>query len=433
MTEPSKKTPGFFAVDVHQLDQIRAKNLGVEEAAAYLSLMVSTDQSNIISRGGIHSVTEYTGLTRSEAKRAIQRLEQHGLVRSLEVERKRARTVSRYDIPIHDSRKPLAGKERLLVEAIAAGQQPEGKVELNAAQRAKEKGYIEKRSDGWHILEQVNEVAFIPNSFVRVSSGSSPLARLVNNGELGPILLAVELYRLQNLMDDRGVPHEVIRGYFDGQAYPVPSDLLQRHKLHILSPGRVYRDASGKENSLNQSCEPHRFRDYNRDTFWRSLTALKEAHVVEWVVYSANGKPSGDRYAYNRPQRLLGVLRNDRHALSTPESRPAFLAYLVWCVRTAGQAYLNRSLSDLIEEWRRHSPIIAVENASVAHVEGISILRMTHRAATENTRVWYRDLCQECDDALFFIAEAARPSFPQVSALEQRLRGMKTLEEAIST
>ena len=47
------KSKGFFALDVHQFERIRQTGLGVEEAATYLSLLKSTDQSNVVSSGGV--------------------------------------------------------------------------------------------------------------------------------------------------------------------------------------------------------------------------------------------------------------------------------------------------------------------------------------------------------------------------------------------
>jgi hypothetical protein len=43
--------------------------------------------------------------------------------------------------------------------------------------------------------------------------------------------------------------------------------------------------------------------------------------------------------------------------------------------------------NNAIALWQQKSAIYALENASVAHVEGVGILRMTHRAATEKSRV----------------------------------------------
>ena len=154
--------------------------------------------------------------------------------------------------------------------------------------------------------------------------------------------------------------------------------------------------------------------------------------MTEWAVYSANGKPPGnDEYGYNRPQRPLGVLRNGRQVLNTPESRPAFMAFLVYKLKQAN-GQLMESLPQLIEEWQSSGWVFAFENASVSHVEGVSVLRLTHRAATDNTKVWWRDLCEECDKAFFFVEMAARSYFPQISGIIQEIQRTPNFKEAIS-
>ena len=424
------KSKGFFALDVHQFERIRQNGLGVEEAATYLSLLKSTDQSNVVSVGGVNSVQRYSGLTRAEAKKAMRNLERIGLIETLEVERKRARTAPRQNLPIYDSREPLTGKAKAIVQAIQEGRQPSGPSETGAAYRARDKGWIEKRADGWQIIEHSNTVAFIPNSFVQVSEGHSPLYRLMNGGELGPIMLAAELYQLQNLMDERGVPLDMIRGHF--RASEDFSVRFQNHRLHHLRPGRVYQDEETGERKSFDRVYDHRWRGESGTGFWDNLRALDAAHVTEWAVYSANGKPPGnDEYGYNRPQRPLGVLRNGRQVLNTPESRPAFMAFLVYKLKQAN-GQLTESLPQLIEEWQSSGWVFAFENASVSHVEGISVLRLTHRAATENTKVWWRDLCEECDKAFFFVEMAARSYFPQISGIVQEIQNTPNFKEAIS-
>lgn len=423
-----KKASGFFALDVHQFERVRSSGLGVEEAATYMALLVSTDQSNVTSSGGVNSVMEYTGLTRAEVRKAIGHLEGKRLLAPLSVERKRARAVPRYTLPQHDPRGTLGNMERGVVEGIGAGRQPAGKTELNAAQRAQAKGYIEKRSDGWHILEHANEVAFIPNSFVRVREGDSPLRRLVLQGELGPIMLAAELYKLQNLMDERGVPVSALRAYF----YAETETRVGQYRLHRLQPGRTYKDPkSGETLSMASSCNTSRFHDYEQERFWSELRALEAAHVVEWAIYSANGKPSGDRFAFNRPQRPLGALRNGAQRVEAPESIAGLAAYLLHLC-AEGALDPTKGLREIIEEWRATSPVIAIENQSVGHVEGIGILRMTHRAATDNSRAWHRQTVEECRQVLFLAEQVARENFPQALGIFQGLQGQQSLGSAIS-
>ena len=107
------------------------------------------------------------------------------------------------------------------------------------------------------------------------------------------------------------------------------------------------------------------------------------------------------------------------------------MSYLVAHLHeSAGQ--ITKSLPQLIEEWRNSSPVIVIENASVSHVEGVSVLRMTHRATTKNAKVWFRDLCQECDSAFFFLETIAQSYFPEIYGIVREIQNTPDFTEAIS-
>ncbi|WP_192931275.1 hypothetical protein, partial [Gemmobacter serpentinus] len=71
------------------------------------------------------------------------------------------------------------------------------------------------------------------------------------------------------------------------------------------------------------------------------------------------------------------------------------------------------TVEEMGQWWRDYSPIIAVENAHVPHVEGVGILRMVCRASTENTAQWFRDRLKEQDEALFFLDGVRKAAFPE--------------------
>lgn len=422
-----KKAKGFFALDLDQFLQIGRVNLGIEEAATYLALMKGTDESNSISRGGIHSIMEYTGLSRSEAKRAVDHLERHRLVSKVDVERARARTVPRYILPAHEPRKPLAKAEADVLALIGSGQQPQSKTEVNAAYRAEQKGWVEKQSQGWAPLPASRRVAFIPNNFVHADGWQSPLKRLVQIGEIGPTLLAAELYHKQDLMNERGVPLASIRTYFHSTNSQTLGLNPSGYRMHELEMGR---DHDNGEGSFTQSYIPSHF-THDNETFWASLSALDKAHITEWAIYSANGKPSNE-FEHKRPQRPLGVLRGSKQVHSTPEASPAFVAYSMLLEQKRRPGEELPELDQMIRDWREQSPIIAIEEAHVPHVEGVGILRMVNRAATENTAQWYRDLHKECRDHLFFLQSAMKSAFPHMPDIEQQYAQNSDTDPAIS-
>jgi hypothetical protein len=242
-------------------------------------------------------------------------------------------------------------------------------------------------------------------------------------------MLAAELYELQNLMDDRGVPLDIIRGY--AHSVPHPPCNLREHTLHAMLPWREYVSAESRKREMLNWGHDHRWRSGD-EAFPENFRALEANQIVEWTVYSANGKPpANDIYGYTRPQRPMGVLRDGRQVLSTPESRPAFMATLLLRLALAG-GHVTETPAQLITDWRNDSPINAVESNLVSHVEGVSILRMSERAATENAKVWYRELCQECDRTCEFIAAAAKRYFPQAAELFTRVGKAKNMWDVVA-
>lgn len=426
-----KKSKGFFALDVDQFFKIQDKGLGIEEAATYLALMKGTDQTNTISRGGVNSVMEYTGLARSEAKRAIDNLARVELVEKLDVERARAKTVPRFKLPLHEGRTPLTALEASVVVEIEAGRQPTTTKDKNTAFRAQQKGWIEKLSTGWAAVPASPRIAYVPNMFVDIPGQTSPLGRLVQIGETGPVMLAAELYHKQDLMNERGVPTSEISAHYRSISSTMAGSSPSGFRLHYLVAGKRYTE-KGEENSFEKLYQPKGFR-HKKDAFWGDLKALDAAHVTEWAIYSANGKPNG-KYAFNRPQRPLGVMRNGKHVRNTPEADAAFVSYMMWREQeriSKGSGAFDAE--EMGQFWRDHSPIVAVENAHVTHVEGIGILRMVYRADTENTAQWFRDRHKERRESLFFLDGVRKAAFPENISIQMDSEKVRKTSLAISS
>lgn len=428
--ETAKKGKGFFALDVVRFFKIRDAGLGIEEAAAYLALMKGTDQSNVLSRGGINSVSEYTGLTRFEAKRAVGNLARAGIIEALDVERARARTVPRYRLDPHETRAALSDVEAEVVAEVELGNPVHGSRESSAAYRAAQKGWIERRGDGWAIVPRSPAVAFVPNLFVQMSGQVSPLARLVQIGELGPLMLMAEIYHKQDLMAERGVPIAQLSAHFRSTEAIGAGAEPSGYRLHWLEAGRQYEEG-GEVNGFDKLRDASAF-NHPGDDFWRDLALLSRAHVIEWAIYSANGKP-GSRYQRLRPQRPLGVLRNGKQVRDTPESAAALVAYGLWLE----QARIRHGetvppVAEMIRDWLANSPLVAVENAHVEHVEAIGICRAVYRAGTENTAQWFRDLHTERRKALFFLDQARRAAFPEAADIYAEIGQEAKASQAIS-
>jgi hypothetical protein len=64
--------------------------------------------------------------------------------------------------------------------------------------------------------------------------------------------------------------------------------------------------------------------------------------------------------------------------------------------------------TEVVRTWRHFNALAAIESASVPHIAGVGILRMTHRADTENAKAWWRHTNEESCDAVFFYEKIAK-------------------------
>ena len=136
--------------------------------------------------------------------------------------------------------------------------------------------------------------------------------------------------------------------------------------------------------------------------------------MAEWAIFTTNGKPA-DEYTPGRPTRPVAVVRNGVIREAAPESKVGLCAYAIYCAR----AGLGWELEKTIQAWRQGNVLMAIEHDSVPHIGGVGILRMTHRADTNNTKAWLRQTSAECDDTIRFYGEVAAHLGIQVPDLEE--------------
>jgi len=178
------------------------------------------------------------------------------------------------------------------------------------------------------------------------------------------------------------------------------------YRFVALAPGRIW-----EEERFDKSGIPGHF-DLAGEDFWRALRVLEHSHVVECAVYTENGKPAS-RYATCRPAKPVAVVRNGVIQVGAPESGVGKFAHAIFCAHdnpTAAPAEVER-------HWERQGFLAAIEHASVPHIEGVGILRMTYRADTDNAKVWWQQVHAESREAIFFyrgVAEALGVQVPDL-------------------
>lgn len=388
-----KKRHGFFKVDLDQFLEIPRRGLGLEEAAAYLALLVGTDKTNSVTAYGINSVRNYTGLSRGDAYQAVEALVQHGLVKKLQVSRARAKTEPRYEIIASQTKEPLGGLEFAVIEMIKGGRQPISSSEKNAAFRAKRKGWIEKVEDKWQLTEDIRRYAYLPNVFVRADEGLSPLAKLVSYGELCALILAVELYFKQDLLKYHGVPPQEIRLHF-GKLQETPLVEITRgaySAYELSSECRLEGDLAGF------SLAP--------EDIYRGLKILQELRLVELTIFASTGAPSAAK-GYGRLVFPIAVWRSGEMARSAPETMVSMAAYVIKALSSRDDDGLAAACTPFYS--RRPLPFMFIHRSGFEHVEGIGILRLVLRADTANTKEWWRETQQMVAQQFLVINDVAQ-------------------------
>jgi len=99
----SNNKDGFFAVNKTKFES--ALTLGLNAAISYLVIACGTSKSNTISSWSVHAVEKYTGISRRRAKKAIETLIDHGVIKRL-----KAGTKPRYRILETTGKKKLDPK-----------------------------------------------------------------------------------------------------------------------------------------------------------------------------------------------------------------------------------------------------------------------------------------------------------------------------------
>ena len=92
--------------------------------------------------------------------------------------------------------------------------------------------------------------------------------------------------------------------------------------------------------------------------------------------------------------------------VSALESGVGKLANAIACAHDVPDA----AAAEIERQWERQPYLSAVEHASVRHIEGIGILRMTHRADTDNAKAWWQQINKESRDKFFSTAASPKHS-----------------------
>ena len=357
---------GFFSIDRRCWHA--ACSAGLNEATAYVCIATGTGKTQAQTAWSAHAIEKHTGMSRPNAKAAIARLVELGLIRVI-----RAGTRPRYEIVSWYAREiepGLSAKERAFLDAIAevihAGDGDTSKVEEGAPKIAAallkrggiirdEFGYLEKAPPIW---------IWLPNTLV-LGAGheASPVARVRSTQDALTMRLLVDLYYVHDLPGQGGVDRAVFQQLYERE------NLGERGEFVIWGFA-----ADDLQTRWNVTTSPHRCdgEQPGRELFARFQT-LRDLRLMEMVPHL--------------------VESDDPHAeIITPLDD--------LCGRNIGDAAVD-AVSRIAAEYQQakidrrgdYSYLVPVHR-HLAKVQVVGIPRLVYRPHTAKTAAWWADLLE---------------------------------------
>ena len=201
----------FFAIERTAWDRVCA--LGLNPAVSYLVLAQGSQKNNRYTNWSTNAIETYTGISRPRAKRALEMLEDHGLIATT---RPKPRPV--YDLlPGYPESHNLTAAQRAFLQALATGRPapalPEDEREALLTQgliRVSETG------DGALVAGAYPEWIWLPNTLITGAADETPpIERLRQSRDLLALRLLIALYEAQDLAEYGGLPLDLLSGSYD--------------------------------------------------------------------------------------------------------------------------------------------------------------------------------------------------------------------------
>ena len=371
----------FFAID-HRC-WARVCDIGVNAATAYLVLARGTGRDQGQTAWSVSAIENYTGISRSRARIAIQALQQAGLISQI-------RTGN------HPLYKMTTWAQVAKREANLDGV-PLSKL-LHRGGKALQKllrsGVLEQGEDG--VLRPPKaEWIFLPNEIVTGAAEETPPLELLRQcQDTMTLRLFVDFYRSQNLREDGGINRKCTYWKY------VRCKVGQRGPFTVWGFSRGNRIVRWSDATL-----PHR-RDENDLTdeeieagenqgvdFFARTNLLADLGLIEWIPYLFES--DGD------DAEIIHPLWTENTTRKSIENRIGFAAH---------EAALSL-LSEKQKSWVYSEAFIVVPvPRHWAKVQVIGIARLRYRPKTSMTAAWWADLQTKGDEYVRGYEEIADPS-----------------------
>ena len=375
-------TGNFFRVDRRAWAAVC--ELGMNPAVAYLVLAQGTDGNNRSTNWSVTSLKTYVGMSWQRGKPAIEGLIEQGFLRHA-----KTHTLARprYELPRWEeilsaraaSLQVEGGYSWEVLERIKVGKQPTSQAARNVAEQLEKWGLIQKSEDGKYqdlLLPDSDpsaEYIWLPNTLVTGTDRGEepPVRRLRGAGDIWTLRLLIDLYHAQNLRDDGGISHRIVR---------------QQYTRKLTGGQGIFKVWAFKQSNLSlwwkRPFAAHRFRPRvegaENHPVWENIEQLQRCGLLTFVPHLWEGD-SGEAEVIH-PYGIEGV-GGEPIEIELGEA--------------ANQAGLRLALeSNVLRDQSEGYSWIAPVKISFPEVQLIGVGRLTYRPHTKRTSEWFAELIE---------------------------------------
>ena len=326
-----KAIDGFFSIGKPQWDAVCT--LGLNPAVAYLVLARGTGRDNITTRWSAEAVRVHAGIAWLRAKAAVE----------------------------------LLDRNSELVSAITRkGDKPTRKLA---------------------IPKDVEDRLWLPNALVTGAGNEMPpVAKLRQSQNLEHLQAFIELYGIQDLAGDGGLPRSLMRAPFN------------RDRICEQGPFIVYGFTRAKERICWHTGPLARFakrKDGDGSAAWSCLTALENMGLLESVNYLAESdSPDAE---------LLHPLTGDADATAVTDALLAF----------------TESLPEVYQRVPENFDYVLPVPRHIGNPAVVGVSRLVYRPHTKRTAAWYAQHRQACEAYARCYHALAEGDFAQAASVPQ--------------
>ena len=364
-------TGQFFAVETQAWAKVC--DLGLNPAIAYLVLAQGSQKDNRSTNWATHAVETHTGISRPKAKRALELLEDRGLIKMT-----RPKPRPWFDLlPGYPDTRTLNAAQRAFLQALAAGRPAPTPAAGDDLEALRTQGLIHVSKTGTITVAPgaVPDWIWLPNKLViGAKHETTPVDRLRQSRDVEALRLLVDLYGVQNLAEYGGVPPTLLSGSYTRAevgtqgAYVVYGFCRQGVSL-------------GNHSLIDRRLAAAGCKDEILDSLHQQFNRLYSLGLIECTPILFEG---------------LDADAEPLHPLDPRPDDPV----LHDLAATAGSAAMAMLTEPQQARALLHEMTVVPVERHIADVQLVDVYRLRYRPHTGLTAAWWADTRQRSQDAL---------------------------------